>query len=61
MVNLFIVYELDRWSKDLNAEFTLKACLFSAAKLTINTDPDKYSYSGYGFDSRLLFSFPCFD
>ena len=29
--------------------------------LTINTDPDQYSYLGYGFDSLLLFSFPSFD
>ena len=30
VVNLFIVYELDRWSEDLNADFTLKDCLFGA-------------------------------
>ena len=32
-------------------------------KLTKNTDPDKYSYSGYdiGFDSYSLFSNPNFD
>ena len=28
VVNLFIVYELNRWSQDLNANFTLKDCLF---------------------------------
>ena len=28
VVNSFIVYELDRWTKDLNVEFTLKDCLF---------------------------------
>ena len=27
MVNLFIVYELDTWSPDLNTEFTIKDCL----------------------------------
>ena len=48
VINLFIVYELDRWTKDLNVEFTLKDCLFGAAKLLLNTDPDKYSYSRYG-------------
>ena len=63
VVNLFIVYELDRWSQDLNAEFTLKDCFFGAAKSTKNTDPDKYSYSGHviGFDSRSIFSLPNFD
>ena len=60
LVNLFIVYELDRWSQALKANFTLKDCLFGAVKLTTNTDPDKYSYLGYGIglDSCSLFSFP---
>ena len=63
VVNLFIVYELDAWSWDLNADFTLKDCLFGSVNLTKNADPDKYSYSGYGigFDSRSLFSYPGFD
>ena len=47
-VNLFIVYELDKWSQNLNADFTLKYFLFGAVKLTKNVDPDKYSHSGYG-------------
>ena len=57
VVNLFIVYELDRWSRDLKTDFTLKECLFGAVKLTKNDDPDKYKYSGYdiGFDSRSQF------
>ena len=58
VVNLFIVYELERWSRDLNTDFTLKDCLFGAVKLAINPDPDKYKYSGYGigFDLRSEFS-----
>ena len=52
-----IVYELDRWSQDLNAECTLKNCLFGAAKLTKNTDPDKYPYSGYGIGLNLVHFF----
>ena len=57
VVNLFIVYELDRWSKDLNADLTLKDFLFGAVKFTKNAVPDKYSYSRYsiGFDSRSHF------
>ena len=37
--------------------------MFGAVKLTKNTNPNKYSYSGYGigFDSRSLFSIPNFD
>ena len=42
VVNLFIVNELDRWSEDLHAEFTLKDCLFVAVSLIKNADPDKY-------------------
>ena len=48
VVNLFIAHELNRWSQDLNTDFTLKLCLFAVAKLTKNADPDKYKYSGYG-------------
>ena len=47
--NLFTVYELDTWSGNLSKEFTLCDCLFGAAKLPKNTDPEKYGYNGYGF------------
>ena len=58
MVNLYISYLLNEWSKDLNTDFTLGNCLFGAVKITKNTDPDKYKYSGYGigFDSRSQIS-----
>ena len=58
-VDLFIVYELERWSQDLNTDFTLKDCLFGAVKLTKNADPDGYFYLvyGIGFDSCSLFSY----
>ena len=57
------MYELDRWSQDLNAKFTLKECLFGSVKITKNVDPNKYSYSGcgIGFNSCSLFSIPNFD
>ena len=60
VVNLYIVYELDRWSQDLNAKFTPKYCLFENVEITKNANPNKYSYSGYGFgfDSLSLFSIP---
>ena len=63
VVNLYIVYELNTWSQDLNAEFTLKDCLFGAVKLTKNANANKDSYSRYGigFDSRSLFSIPNLD
>ena len=58
VVNLYISYQLDTWSKVLSKDFTLGNCLFGVVKLTKNTDPDKYKYSGYGlgFDYHLQFS-----
>ena len=58
VVNLFIVYKLDTWSRGLNAEFTIKDCFFGNVKINKNADPDKYPYSGcgIGLDSRSLFS-----
>ena len=60
MVSFFVVYELDSWPQDLNTDFTLGGCLFGCVKLIINADPDKYSYSGFGFgfDSRGQYSLP---
>ena len=60
VVNLFIVYELNMWSQDLNAEFTLKNCLLENVVITKNANPNKYSYSRFGirFDSRSLVSLP---
>ena len=62
--NLFVVYELDTWSRDLNSALSLKNWLFFGfVKLAKSPDSDKCSYSEYdiGFDSRSLFSFPNFD
>ena len=63
VIRLFIVYELDTWSRDLNADFALKDCSFGAIKLNKKADPDKYSYSGYyiGLGYCSLFSLPNFD
>ena len=60
MINIYIVYELNTWSRDLNTVFTLKDCLFGGVKLATNADPDKYLHSGFGiaFDSRSGFSLP---
>ena len=44
-VNLYICYTLDRWSRDLNTDFTLGICLFGSVKLTKNADLDKYKYT----------------
>ena len=57
LINLYISYTLDSWSRHLNTDFTLVNFLFRSVELTENTDPNKYKYSGYGmgFDFRLKF------
>lgn len=58
MVNLYIAYELDKWWRYLNTNFTLGNCLFGIAKLTRNADPHKYWYNDYdiGFIARSQFT-----
>ena len=57
VVNLYITYELDTWSRDLNIDFTLVNCLFGAVMLTKSDNPDKYGHSGYStrFDAHSEF------
>ena len=56
VINLCISYTLGLQLKNSNTDFN---CLFEPVKLTKNTDPDKYKYTGYGieFDSRSEFLF----
>ena len=60
VVNLYISFELDTWSRDSNTDFTLDHCLFGVVKLTKNANPHKYEYSGYGirFDIHSDISLP---
>ena len=53
MVKLFILYELDTCSRNLNMNFTPGDCLFGSVKWTKNADPDKNGLSGYkiGFNA----------
>ena len=59
VINLYISYTPGPQLRNLNTDFTLGHCLFGPVKLTKNTDPDKYNYTGYsiGFDSRSEFLF----
>ena len=41
-VNLFTVYVLDSWPRDLDPDFILKSCWFGGVKLAKNANPDKY-------------------
>ena len=45
---MYIVYEINLWSHNFGADFTLVNSLFGAVKLIRNTDLDKYSYFEYG-------------
>ena len=40
--SLFIIYELDAWSRELNSDFNWKDCLFGGVKLAENAEQDKY-------------------
>ena len=59
MVNIYIVYEINKKDNTVISDPTLENCLFGAVTLTKNADIDKYGYSGYGigFDRKGSFSF----
>ena len=60
IVNIYIIYEINKKDNTTSSDPTLENCLFGAVTLTKNTDIDKYKYSGYGigFGRRSSFSFP---
>ena len=60
VVNIYIVYELNKIAAIGNNFPTLQNALFGAVTLTKNADIYKYGYSDYGigFDRRSSFSFP---
>ena len=47
-LNLYIVYELNIWSRNPTNNFTLTNCLFVTVKLTRNADKGKFAYNGQG-------------
>ena len=59
MVNIYIVYEINKKDNTTSSDPTPENCLFGAVTLNKNADIDKYGYSGYGigFDRRGNFSF----
>ena len=63
VVNLFIVYELNKRSRDLHTKFNLRDCLSKTVKLAKHADPDKHFYSRYGnvFNPKSLFIIPNFN
>ena len=60
IVNIYIVYEINKKNNTITSDPTLENCLFGAVTLTKNVNIDRYGYSGYGigFDRKGSFSFP---
>ena len=56
---VYIVYDLDAWSKIPLRNFILKNCLFGATTIVKTNDKEKYVYSGYGiaFNGKNQWSF----
>ena len=59
VVNIYIVYRLDKINSDRNTEFTIQNLLFGAMKITkySNESHNKYNGCGICFDSSAAFSF----
>ena len=48
VVNVYIVYDLDAWSRNPTNVFKLKNYLFGATNIVKNSDKGKWVYSRYG-------------
>ena len=59
IVNIYIVYEINKKDDTVISDPTLENCLFDAVTLTKNINIDKYGYSGHGigFDRKGSFHF----
>ena len=59
LVNIYIIYEMNKKDNPITNDPTLEICLFGTVTLTKNVNVDRYRYSGYGigFDRKGSFSF----
>ena len=59
IVNVYIVSDLDPWSRDPTNNFKFKNDLFRTTNIVKNSDKEKYVYSEYGiaFDNGFSWSF----
>ena len=59
IVNIYIVYEINKKDNTVISDPTFKNCLFGAVTLTKHVNIDKYGYSshGIGFHRKISFSF----
>ena len=48
VINIYVVYKLDRISSTRNTDYTIQNALSGAMKITKNTDSSKNNYTGYG-------------
>ena len=62
IVNVYIVYELNSWSKKPTNNLKFMNCLFGATNIVKISDKEYYVYTGYGiaFDSAVSWSFDNF-
>ena len=61
ILNFHFASEMNLRLYDDSTDFTLAYCLFGAVNLTKNSDPDKYSYYGYGIGFHICGLFSCLD
>ena len=47
IVNVYIVYDLDVWPRNLSNHFKFKNCLFETTNIIKNNNTEKYVYKGY--------------
>ena len=59
IVNIYIIYEINKKDNTIISDPTLENCLFGAVTLTKHVNIDRHGYSGYGigFDRKGSFSF----
>ena len=57
IVNICIVYEMNKKDNTIISDPTLENCLFGAVTLTKNVNIDRYGYSGYGIGCNRKGSF----
>ena len=57
IVNIYIVYEINKNDNTIISDPTLENCSFGAVTLTKNVNIVSYGYSGYGigFDKKMKF------
>ena len=58
-LNLYIIYELNKWPRNPTNTFLLKNCFFGTVRLVRNTIKSKFIYNGQGitFDGERKWSF----